>query len=211
MDEESQEYVCFCGREMGILLSYRGKLVSCPRCRNLLIVPFGKGDLALKPSFSFKTKRLTVRLAQPKDWKAWHEIHSDPRNYRYKISDPVDATASRKWLRASRYPRGFLKSNRLVFLVRREDGFVVGSVAVTFGQPYLIAVLGIMFHHDHQGQGYGTEAVGVICDWLLRALGVEKISAMCDSENLACRRILEKVGFKSEGTMKKFFHHPERG
>ena len=53
--------------------------------------------------------------------------------------------------------------------------------------------------------------MGAICDWLTRILGVEKVSAMCDSKNLACSRALEKVGFKPEGIMEKFYHHPERG
>ena len=34
---------------------------------------------------------------------------------------------------------------------------------------------------------------------------------MCDSKNLACSRALEKVGFKPEGIMEKFYHAPERG
>jgi hypothetical protein len=42
-----------------------------------------------------------------------------------------------------------LKSKRLVFLATNEDGLVLCDVTVTFTQPYLTAVLGIMFHNDH--------------------------------------------------------------
>lgn len=211
MEEEGHRYVCFCGRDMEIPSFYCGKLVSCPMCRSFLIVPGKSGDVAEKPSFHFRTSRLEVRPAKPSDWRSWYEIHSDPRNYDFEVSDPVDASDSRKFLKASKYPKGFLKSNRLVFLTIDHAGVVVGTVTVTFSQPYLVAVLGLMFHHDHQGLGYGSEAVGAVCDWLMRVLGVEKISAMCDSQNTACRRVLEKVGFKPEGEMYRFFHHPERG
>lgn len=211
MEEELHRYTCFCGREMGIPPFHKEKLVSCPRCLSFLIVPAETGGLAGQPSLRFETARLQLRPAEPRDWRAWHEIHADSRNYDFEISDPVGVSESRKYLKASRYPRGFLKSKRLVFLATNEDGLVLGNVTVTFTQPYLTAVLGIMFHHDHQGRGYGAEAVGAVCDWLTRILGVEKVSAMCDSKNLACRRVLEKVGFKTEGIMEKFFHHPERG
>ncbi|MDB4488480.1 GNAT family N-acetyltransferase [Akkermansiaceae bacterium] len=167
---------------MGIPPFYKEKLVSCPRCLSFLIVPAETGGLAGEPSLRFETARLQFRPAEPRDWRAWHEIHADSRNYDFEISDPVGVSESRKYLKASRYPRGFLKSKRLVFLATNEDGLVLGNVTVTFTQPYLTAVLGIMFHHDHQGRGYGAEAVGAVCDWLTRILGVEKVSAMCDSK-----------------------------
>ena len=53
--------------------------------------------------------------------------------------------------------------------------------------------------------------VGAVCQWLIQELKVEKISAMCDSKNRSCWSLLERVGFHSEGMIRKFYHHPERG
>lgn len=211
MAEELHSYFCICGREMGIPPFYCGKLLSCPYCRSFVTVPFEEKGLAIQPSLNLTTPRLKIYPAQRRHWRAWYEIHSDPRNYDFEVSDPPSIVESKRQVKASLFPRGFEKSHRLIFMVFNDAGFAVGSVSVTFTQPYLMAVLGLVFHFEHQGTGYGKEAVKRICDFLMQKWKVEKISAMCDSKNVACRGVLERVGFRSEGMMRKYFYHPKRG
>lgn len=175
------------------------------------MVPHEQGGLAKSPNFQLQTERVRLRLAEPRDWRAVDVIYSDERNYEDEISKPASVSDTKKDLKVSGFPRGFAKSRRLVFLAIDDAGEVVGVISVNFGGQYDTASLGFMLAFGQQGKGYGTEAVGAVCQWLIKELNVEKIQAMCDSENKSCRSLLKRVGFHSEGTLKKFFHHPGRG
>jgi len=48
----------------------------------------------------------------------------------------------------------------------------------------------------YQGHGYATEAVGAVLDWALRQPGVVRVVACCLRDNLASRRVLEKLDMR---------------
>ncbi len=52
----------------------------------------------------------------------------------------------------------------------------------------------------YHGHGYATEAVGAVLDWALRQPGVVRVVACCLRDNLASRRVLEKLGMRQVGT-----------
>ncbi len=208
----SHTYRCLCGGGMRTDEFTAGRLAHCSRCDDFVIVPRRRGDLAKKPGFSLRPSRLTLDLARPVQWRDVHAVRADKRNYDFEISAPATEKQTKKYVKQSSYPSGLKKLNHLLYRAARvEDGFCVGVVYVTFSIRYYCADLGFMIHRDHQGNGYGTEAVSAICDFLLCDLGVEKVTSMCDSKNRACRSLLERVGFTQEGLLKRFYHHPQRG
>ena len=50
-----------------------------------------------------------------------------------------------------------------------------------------------------RGQGYGSEAVAAVTEWLLRQPGVRQIRAHTLTSNAPSRRVLEKAGFTYGG------------
>ncbi len=52
----------------------------------------------------------------------------------------------------------------------------------------------------YQGHGYATEAAGAVLDWVLRQPGVARVVASCLRDNLASRRVLEKLDMRQVGT-----------
>jgi RimJ/RimL family protein N-acetyltransferase len=59
-----------------------------------------------------------------------------------------------------------------------------------------------------RGQGLGREAVGLLVDHLFGTLSVERVGATCDVENVASYRLVERLGFRWEGTLRNaLFHH----
>ena len=59
-----------------------------------------------------------------------------------------------------------------------------------------------------RGKGYGSEAVGLLIDHLFETQTVERIGATCDIENVPSYRLLERLGFRREGTLlASLFHH----
>lgn len=49
--------------------------------------------------------------------------------------------------------------------------------------------------HAHQGQGYGTEAVSALCDWLLGPRALARVIAVVDGRNAPSIAVAENAGF----------------
>lgn len=61
---------------------------------------------------------------------------------------------------------------------------------------------------QYWGNGYTTEAVKVIIGWALKQPNIYRVWAICDVENLASARVLEKAGLQKEGILRRFANHP---
>jgi [ribosomal protein S5]-alanine N-acetyltransferase len=53
-----------------------------------------------------------------------------------------------------------------------------------------------------------TEIVRVLIDWALSQPSIYRVSAVCDSENLASARVMEKAGMQREGLVHRGVLHP---
>jgi RimJ/RimL family protein N-acetyltransferase len=53
------------------------------------------------------------------------------------------------------------------------------------------------------GKGIGTEAHRIMFEWAFDKLGIEKIWADINPENIAILKVVERLGFKSEGLLRK--------
>lgn len=70
------------------------------------------------------------------------------------------------------------------------------------------ADLGYVLARSYWGNGYMTEAVSAVVQWLLGGPEVYRVWAVCDTANLASARVLEKVGMTREGILKRWSVHP---
>ena len=94
---------------------------------------------------------------------------------------------------------------------RRDDGRIVGRVAVNFDGPgERQAEIGYGVHPDSRGQGYGPEAVGRTLTHLFGDCGLHRVVAITGVDNHPSRRLLEKLGFRLEGqTIESFLHQAQ--
>jgi RimJ/RimL family protein N-acetyltransferase len=58
---------------------------------------------------------------------------------------------------------------------------------------------------SERGKGYCSEAVKIMVDYLFLSKDTGRIQAQTDPRNTASQKVLEKVGFKKEGTLRKNF------
>ena len=65
------------------------------------------------------------------------------------------------------------------------------------------AEIGFWLLPEFWGQGFMQEAFPVICDYGFNSLGLNRIEGFVDSKNHNCKRAVEKLGFKLEGTMRE--------
>ena len=54
-----------------------------------------------------------------------------------------------------------------------------------------------------RGKGRGTEAVEIMVDYLFLSRDIVRIQATTDTKNIGSQKVLEKVGFTKEGTIRK--------
>ena len=212
LEEQNHPFTCHCGHELLSSPFWIGKIVPCPFCKRLEIVPPEHHQLSIPVPLSLSTPRLNLRLAQRKDQQAIHTIHSDTRNYDFEISPPLNQRETKKLIKKSLFPKGFWKSQTLLWVTEEsKNQEILGTISLQFNIPSLSASMGFMLAHQHQGNGYATESVNELSHFLLNNWGLEKLFAMCDSKNHISQAVLKKAGFEKEGLTRKFFYHPDRG
>lgn len=150
-----------------------------------------------------ETAHLTLRPFKADDASAVLDYwQSDPSWERYNASVPenfhladaedfVDTICNRD--------RGSSPSWALVY-----QGTVVGIVSLTLEQDARVAVIGYGVHGDLRGQGLSVEAAFAVIDKAFEHHAeLERIRAHTDAENVPSIRVLEKLGFSHEGTLRK--------
>jgi RimJ/RimL family protein N-acetyltransferase len=89
------------------------------------------------------------------------------------------------------YPPGWLIT---------ADGAVIGDIGTHGPVDEAGRVeIGYGLAAPSRGQGYGSEAVAAVTEWLLRQPGVREVRAHTLTSNAPSRRVLEKAGFTYVG------------
>jgi ribosomal-protein-alanine N-acetyltransferase len=92
------------------------------------------------------------------------------------------------------------------FIIEKKDGTRIGFIAhyhVLHPSGSKLEI-GYALVPSERGKGYCTEAVQLIVDFLFLSRETVRIQATTDTRNLASQRVLEKTGFKKEGTLRKY-------
>lgn len=88
-------------------------------------------------------------------------------------------------------------------VVERSTGDVVGSAALGIdSRVHRRAEIGYILRRDRWGRGYATEAANLLIDFALQQLGMHRVWAVCDPDNPASVRVLEKCGMHCEGRLR---------
>jgi len=114
------------------------------------------------------------------------------------IYNPLDAQQSKTDI-DKRYEK--LGSEKAWFLILKKDGSKIGFLGMgVLGDWWEI---GFVLIPSERGKGYGTEAVQIAVDYLFMSKGIVRIQAGTLIDNVASQKVLEKVGFKREGRIRK--------
>jgi RimJ/RimL family protein N-acetyltransferase len=88
-------------------------------------------------------------------------------------------------------------------VIEKKEGTKIGFILHFTVQPAGIIEVGYALIPSEMGKGYGTEALQTMVDYLFLTREIMRIQATTDPRNKPSRRILEKAGFKMEGTIRK--------
>jgi ribosomal-protein-alanine N-acetyltransferase len=120
--------------------------------------------------------------------------------------DPASITALSKAVLGQR--RAWRQGTGYGFVVvgREPDAPLLGRVALNqvARGALLSAYLGYWIDVDHQGKGLMTEAVRSAIEFALGPAGLHRVQINIMPRNVASRRIVEKLGIRSEGTALRY-------
>jgi RimJ/RimL family protein N-acetyltransferase len=68
--------------------------------------------------------------------------------------------------------------------------------------------LGYVLARPYWGRGYMTEALRALIAWALKQKSIFRVWAVCDVDNIASARVMEKAGMQREGRLKRWSVHP---
>lgn len=91
-------------------------------------------------------------------------------------------------------------------IVRQKDNQLLGMITARVDDYKW--ELGYVLARPYWGSGYMTEAVQKIVDWALKQEGIYRVWSVCDVDNLASARVMEKAGMRREGVLRRWSMHP---
>jgi RimJ/RimL family protein N-acetyltransferase len=68
--------------------------------------------------------------------------------------------------------------------------------------------LGYVLARVYWGRGYMTEVVKKLVDWAMQEGDIYRVWSVCDLDNLASARVMEKAGMRREGILRRWSMHP---
>jgi len=90
------------------------------------------------------------------------------------------------------------------YFIEKKDGTKIGYIFHMLSKSK-VPVIGYAIIPSERGNGFCSEAVQIIVDYLYLSKQIIRIQAEIDPENIASQKVLEKVGFKMEGILRKSF------
>jgi len=90
------------------------------------------------------------------------------------------------------------------FIIQKKDGTRIGWMPhYVSSQNFGWVEIGFYLIPKERGKGYGTEATQIMVDYFFLTKDIPRIQAVTSIQNKASQRVLEKAGFKKEGTLRK--------
>jgi ribosomal-protein-alanine N-acetyltransferase len=99
-----------------------------------------------------------------------------------------------------------LDDSNQVRLYAKVGEQIVGTVSLSgFNPKMFTAEIGYMVDEDFYGKGYATQMVKIFIKNIFTKTAIRKLIASIHEDNKASRRMVEKIGFILEGTLREHY------
>jgi RimJ/RimL family protein N-acetyltransferase len=155
-----------------------------------------------------QTKRLQLRKPHPEDADVVFTTYvQDPEVTRYLTWRP-DQTLEGTRSYIERALKAWENGTAATWTITLgETGEIIGMIDVRMEWQ---ANLGYVLARKYWNNGYMTEAVRAVVDWAIGQEEISRVWAVCDIENVASARVLEKAGMECEGILHRWIVLPNR-
>lgn len=81
---------------------------------------------------------------------------------------------------------------------------LIGTIDLRVDAKRRSAEIGYVLNENYQGLGYGTEAAEILLSLAFAVLGLQKVTATCQSSNRASEALMLRLGMKKEGELREY-------
>lgn len=150
--------------------------------------------------------RLLIRPFNPEDWKDLYEYLSDEKVVKFEPYGVFTEEECRQEAKRRSQDEAFLA------VCLKETGKVIGNIYF-HEQGYGTWELGYVFNQTYQKMGYATEGAFAVLEDAFHIGKARRVIAMCNPDNEASWRLLERLGMRREGYLMKniYFHTDDKG
>jgi RimJ/RimL family protein N-acetyltransferase len=158
---------------------------------------------------AFETERLRGRRPAMSDAEAVFEYGRDPEVTRYmEFRTHTEMRTVHEFLQGCA-PRWASGEEFCWALTLKGDDRAIGTIACRIRGRALD--FGYVLNRRYWGRGLATEAARFVVTWASELPVIDRIWAVCDAENLASARVLEKAGLDREGLLRRQTVRPNMG
>ena len=152
-----------------------------------------------------ETERLLLREFSPLDFEDVHAYSSDYETIKHMMFGPNTKEQTRDYLERQcvEERNAVPRMHYNLAIVRKDTGRVIGGISFHMNWRRDDAILGAVLNRLDAGHGYMTEAARGVLSIAFDELKLHRLHAVCDVENGAMIRVLEKCGMRREGRMVK--------
>jgi ribosomal-protein-alanine N-acetyltransferase len=165
-----------------------------------------KGKMARMslPTPTLRTARLLLRPFTSADADALFALHSSADVLRYWDAPPWSEPARAERFIAACVCMSEEGSGARLAIDRVSDKSFIGWCSLTRWIPdYRSASMAYCLDDAAWGHGHATEAGRALLQWAFDKLDLNRVQAETDTRNAASARVLEKLGFVREGTLRE--------
>ena len=150
---------------------------------------------------------LQLRALEPEDLDMMYTIENDTSLWDVSNRQvPYSREVLRQYIINSQADLYADKQVRLMMELRTTH-VTVGAIDLFNFEPlHRHAEVGIAVLQAHQGKGYATEALQLLCDYAFRFLGMEQLVAHIASDNTCSMQLFSTCGFTPCGTLKRWWN-----
>jgi RimJ/RimL family protein N-acetyltransferase len=155
------------------------------------------------------TQRLMIRPFSKDDAQDLFDYLSDPQIYIYEPGKPINME------KAEVYARDMANNPDFWAVELKSEHKVIGQLHLSQQEPRHLRTweLGYIMNPRYQDQGYGSEAAEALVDYGFEQLSMHRIVAYCNPDNVDSWKLLERIGFRREGLLRKniYFRYDAEG
>ncbi|MFC7420352.1 GNAT family N-acetyltransferase [Iodobacter arcticus] len=154
-------------------------------------------------SILLQASRLALRDFQSADLEAVHAYAKDERVVAHQEWGPNSLEQTRSFVESCAAEPSHLTRRSFNLAVVLADGRLIGGCLASLDAEGHAAEIGYSFNPRYWGQGYASEAVQCLLQFLWRDIGLRRVSAYCRPENAASIALLQRASFRLEGQLRE--------
>ena len=152
-----------------------------------------------------ETERLILRAITMDDAEATFDYASDPESNKFMPWDTHRSLAD-TYAYLETIPKNYAARERINFAITlKPDGKFIGSCGFhNFSPDHHRVMMGYLLNRNYWGNGYMTETVREMIRFAFEEMGMHRVAATCDFDNIRSARVMERSGMTLEGVFRDY-------